>query len=141
MTDTNTDVKEFLRNKIAEMTQQLRRITDAEDVAATHTLVGKCYVEMVTPIDRTKPNNHGEPTPWKYVKFVSASGGELTVMTIKMRTDDVLSTSQEHYRSALSMVERLTPITEEEFAYALRERLSAILKQATGILYRVEVAE
>jgi len=139
MTDTTTDVKEFLRSKIAEMTQQLRKITDAEDVAATHTLVGRCYVEMVTPVDRTKPNNLGEPAPWKYVKFVSASGGELTVMTIKMRSDDVLSTSQEHYRSALSMVERLKPISEDEFAYALRERLSAILKQATGQTYRFEV--
>lgn len=89
MTDTTTDVKEFLRSKISEMTQQLRKITDAEDIAATHTLVGKCYLEMTRPI-----NSKVEPTPWQYVKFVNASGGKLTVMTIKVKSDDVLEVSE-----------------------------------------------
>lgn len=136
MTDTTTDVKEFLRSKISEMTQQLHKITDAEDIAATHTLVGKCYLEMTRPI-----NSKVEPTPWQYMKFVNASGGKLTVMTIKVKSDDVLEVSERDYRSALMMVENYKPISEDEFAYALRERLSAILKQATGQTYRFEVIE
>jgi hypothetical protein len=136
MTDDTSSVKDFLRSKIAEMSQQLSKITDAEDAAATHTLVGKCYLEMTNPIDKKV-----EPKPWRYVKFVGANHGKLTVMTIKTQSSDVLEISERDYRSALTLVDHFEAITEDKFAYALRERLSAILKQATGQTYRFEVTE
>jgi len=140
MTDTTTDVKEFLRSKISDLRAQLKDLEDAEFKAKTNMLVGRCY-----RYDASHRGTDGveRVLTRELMKVVDAVNGDVVVISMKFGIStgipdiDVLKMSPENAKNFMA---RCDLITADEFAYMFRAQILSLTRAATGEDLRFEIS-
>lgn len=141
MTDNTTDVKEFLRTRIGELRDQLKAIEDAEFVAKTHMLVGRCYRYEVP---RTDKDGVERVDIREFMKIIDASNGRVMAVSMKFRLStgmpdiDFLDMAADQVDSFTS---RCVQMTADEWAYHFRAHVLSLVRTVTGEDLRFEISK
>lgn len=136
-----TNVKEFLQERISDLRRQLSAITDAEDKAATNLLVGKCYRK-----ERTIREKDGTERVVldSFMKIVDAHNGDVTIVTLQIGTIKPLpdiETAVVNYRGVSSLTAGCVEMTNDEWNYHFRFHVLDLASAVTGEALRFEVVE
>lgn len=136
-----TNVKEFLQERISDLRRQLSAITDAEDKAATNLLVGKCYRK-----ERTIREKDGTERVVldSFMKIVDAHNGDVTIVTLRISASKTLPDIEVvvvGYRSVPNLTVDCVEMTSDEWNYHFRSRVLGLAAAVTGEALRFEVVE